>query len=122
MRWNFKDMAVGDVMEIYDSIARAQIYVHVYGRSAGKKFVTDTQTGVLRIERLPDDGGAGVVVGRSRHPIWDMEVGDVSVFAHGDFGLTAPNTVAYRVSSRTGRKFKCRKVEGEMSWRVERVS
>lgn len=123
MNWPFSGMKVGDVVTIEDDIPRAQSYAHVYGKQSGKRFSTSTSTGVLMVERLPDGSGSGRVVSRERHPIWTMAVGELSVFEKGDYGLTSPNLVAYRVAQRTGRKFRCRRVAGDRgAWYVERIA
>lgn len=45
----FKDMAVGDQVE---SEIRYQTYVHIYGRQSGKKFITESENGVLYVKRV----------------------------------------------------------------------
>lgn len=53
MAWPWKDMQVGDCVKFDDkkSAGKAQAYCHVYGTSAGKKFVTKTIDGVMHIWR-----------------------------------------------------------------------
>jgi hypothetical protein len=51
--WPWKDMGVGDMVKISDPAiaSRAQIRCHVYGRSFGRKFATQTIDGVLHVWR-----------------------------------------------------------------------
>jgi hypothetical protein len=42
MQWPFKNMAVGERVGITENIGRAQMYVHVYARQSGKRFITKT--------------------------------------------------------------------------------
>lgn len=48
----FATMGVGDVVMVSENTARMQIYSHVYGRSADKKFKTRTRDGVLYVKRI----------------------------------------------------------------------
>ena len=50
--WPFKSMSVGQVLSFTDK--RAQVYCHVYGKTAGFRFRTrtDRRTGILYIKRI----------------------------------------------------------------------
>lgn len=52
--WPFKDMLVGDVLNIYGDITdRASVMCHVYGKSSGMKFKTRKQKdGTLSVQRI----------------------------------------------------------------------
>ena len=51
--WPYKDMVVGEVVEISENTKRAQVYAHSYGAANGMKFSTrtDKTTGNLYIKR-----------------------------------------------------------------------
>jgi hypothetical protein len=51
--WPWKDMGVGDMVEIADPAiaSKAQIRCHVYGKLNGLKFSTQTIDGVLHVWR-----------------------------------------------------------------------
>lgn len=48
----FASMELGQVVEVLEDAERLQPYVHVYGRSSGKKFKTRTIDGVLYVKRV----------------------------------------------------------------------
>lgn len=48
----FKYMDVLEVITIENDISKNQVYAHVYGRSVGKKFRTQTKNGKLLVQRL----------------------------------------------------------------------
>ena len=52
--WPYKDMVVGDVIEITENTKRAQVYAHSYGAANGMKFSTrtDKDTGNLYVKRI----------------------------------------------------------------------
>lgn len=54
IKWPWKDMAVGDEVDIPADLAgRGQTSAHVYGRAVGKKFGTRTmENGELLVWRL----------------------------------------------------------------------
>ncbi len=53
IEWPFKDMNVGDVVEIPNGLKTAtRRYVHVYGRGSGKRFAVRTVEGVMRVYRI----------------------------------------------------------------------
>lgn len=54
-QWPFKTMNVGEVICMSGSfVGKAQVYVHVYARQAGKKFSTrtDRASGNLYVKRI----------------------------------------------------------------------
>lgn len=51
-RHPFPDMEVDEVVKITENIPRMQIYAHVYGRSACKKFITRKVDGILYVKRV----------------------------------------------------------------------
>ena len=52
--WPYKDMVVGEVVEISENAKRAQVYAHSYGAANGMKFSTrtDKATGNLYVKRI----------------------------------------------------------------------
>ena len=52
--WPYKDMVVGEVVEISENTKRAQVYAHSYGAANGMKFSTrtDKTTGNLYVKRI----------------------------------------------------------------------
>ena len=50
--WEFKSMAVDQVIEIKANIKAAQKYAHTYGNQTGKKFATRIKSGVLYVKRI----------------------------------------------------------------------
>ena len=48
----FAGMQVGEIVTITDNVSKMQVYVHVYGRSSGKKFQTRTRESSLYVKRV----------------------------------------------------------------------
>lgn len=58
-----------------------------------------------------------------RNPINDLEVGEKLKMTLYEHSTQTPPVNAYQIAARTEKKFKCRKVKGElMTWTVERVA